>query len=60
MPFFIIVNSLLSQILLYTWYNYKMIYPRPQIVFGLLILSTAVVLIYAIRYNPFGEDEDGL
>jgi len=24
-----------------------------------LLLSIAVVLIWDIRYNPFGEDEDG-
>ena len=35
-----------------------MIYPPPKVVFGLLILSTAVVLIWDIRYNAFGEDED--
>ncbi len=35
-----------------------MIYPPPQVVFGLLILSTAVVLIWDIRYDTFGEDED--
>ncbi len=37
-----------------------MIYPSPQVVFGLLILSTAIVIIWDIRYNPFGEDEEGL
>ena len=37
-----------------------MIYPPPQVIFALLILSTAVVLIWDIRYNPFGEDEDGI
>ena len=35
-----------------------MIYPPPQVIFALLILSTAVVLIWDIRYNPFGEDQD--
>ena len=35
-----------------------MIFPTPQVVFSLLLLSTAVVLIWDIRYNPFGEDED--
>jgi len=25
-----------------------------------LLLSTAVVLIWDIRYNPFGEEEDGI
>ena len=37
-----------------------MIFPPPQVIFGLLLLSTAVVLIWDIRYNPFGEDEDGI
>tara|TARA_Y100000739_G_C20207341_1_gene283896 strand:- start:404 stop:517 length:114 start_codon:yes stop_codon:yes gene_type:complete len=37
-----------------------MIYPTPQVVFGLLILSTAVVIIWDIRYNPFGGDEEEL
>ena len=37
-----------------------MIYPPPQVIFALLILSTAVVLIWDIRYNPFGEDQDGI
>ena len=37
-----------------------MIFPPPQVVFALLILSIAVVLIYDIRYNPFGDDEDGI
>jgi len=35
-----------------------MILPPPQVIFGLLLLSIAVVLISDIRYNPFGEDED--
>ena len=38
----------------------KMIFPPPQVVFGLLLLSIAVVLIWDIRYSPFGEDEDGI
>ena len=37
-----------------------MIFPPPQVVFGLLLLSIAVVLIWDIRYKPFGEDEDGI
>ena len=37
-----------------------MIYPPPQVIFALLILSTAVVLIWDIKYNPFGEDQDGI
>ncbi len=36
-----------------------MLFPPPQVIFGLLLLSIAVVLIWDIRYNPFGEDEDG-
>tara|TARA_B100000963_G_scaffold247674_1_gene216831 strand:- start:134 stop:451 length:318 start_codon:yes stop_codon:yes gene_type:complete len=38
----------------------KMIFPPAQLVFGLLLLSIAVVLIWDIRYSPFGEDEDGI
>ena len=38
----------------------KMLFPPTQVVFGLLLLSIAVVLIWDIRYNPFGEDEDGI
>ena len=37
-----------------------MLFPPPQVIFGLLLLSIAVVLILDIRYNPFGEDEDGI
>jgi len=37
-----------------------MLFPPPQVIFGLLLLSIAVVLIWDIRYNPFGEDEDGI
>ena len=37
-----------------------MLFPPPQVIFGLLFLSIAVVLIWGIRYNPFGEDEDGI
>ena len=37
-----------------------MLFPPPQVIFGLLLLSIAVVLIGDIRYNPFGEDEDGI
>ena len=40
--------------------NRQMIYPPPQVIFGLLLLSVAVVLIWDIRYNPFGEDEDSM
>ena len=36
-----------------------MIYPPPQVVFTLLIPSTAVVLIWDIKYNHFGEDQTG-
>ena len=44
------------------WYFYSslMLFPPPQVIFGLLLLSIAVVLIWDIRYNPFGEDEDGI
>jgi len=41
-------------------YIYLMLFPPPQVIFGLLLLSMAVVLIWDIRYNPFGEDEDGI
>jgi len=37
-----------------------MILLPPQIVFGLLLVSIAVVLIWDIRYSPFGEDDDGI
>ena len=37
-----------------------MILPSSQVVFSLLLLSMAVVLIWDIRYNPFGEDEEGI
>jgi len=37
-----------------------MLFPPPQVIFGLLLLSIAVVLIWDIRYNSFGEDEDGI
>ena len=37
-----------------------MIFPPPQVIFGLLLLSIAVVLITDIRYNPFGQSEDEL
>jgi len=37
-----------------------MLFPPPQVIFGLLLLSIAVVLIWDIRYNPFGKDEDGI
>ena len=37
-----------------------MVYPTPQIIFALLILSTAVVLIWDLKYNPFYEDQDGI
>ena len=37
-----------------------MVFPPPQVIFGLFLLSIAVVLIWDIRYNPFGEDEDGI
>ena len=35
-----------------------MLFPPPQVIFGLLLLSIAVVLICDIRYNPFGEEEE--
>ena len=38
----------------------KTINPTFQVVFGLLILSTALILIWDIIYNRFGEHEDGL
>ena len=34
-----------------------MLLPPPQVIFSLLLLSIAVVAIWDIRYNPFGEDE---
>tara|TARA_Y100000994_G_C15545825_1_gene381944 strand:+ start:540 stop:653 length:114 start_codon:yes stop_codon:yes gene_type:complete len=37
-----------------------MLFPSPQVVFGLMLLSIAVVLIWDIRYHPFGEEEDGI
>ena len=37
-----------------------MLFPPPQDIYGLLLLSIAAVLIWDIRYNPFGEDEDGI
>jgi len=37
-----------------------MLFPPPLVIFGLLLLSIAVVLICDIRYNPFVEDEDGI
>ncbi len=37
-----------------------MIFPPAQVVFELLLLSIPVVLIWDIRYSPFGEDEDGI
>jgi len=37
-----------------------MIFPPPQVIFGLLLVSIAVVLIMDIRYNPFGQSEDDL
>ena len=40
--------------------NRQMIYPPPQVVFGLLLFSVAVVLIWDIRYNPFEKDEDSM
>ena len=35
-----------------------MIFPPSKVVFVLLLLSIAVVLIWDIRFNPFGEDEE--
>tara|TARA_B100001248_G_C27112706_1_gene332066 strand:- start:105 stop:218 length:114 start_codon:yes stop_codon:yes gene_type:complete len=37
-----------------------MILPPPSVVFGLLLFSIAVVLIFDIKYSPFGEDDDGI
>jgi len=37
-----------------------MIFPPAQVVFGLLLLSITVVIIWDIRYIPFGRDEDGI
>jgi len=37
-----------------------MIFPPAQVVFGFLLLSKAVVLIWDIRYSLFGKDEDGI
>jgi len=37
-----------------------MIFPPPQVVLGLLLLNTALVLIFDIRYNPFGNSEDDI
>ena len=38
----------------------ELIFPPPQVIFGLLLLSTAIVLIFDIRYNPFGNNENEL
>ena len=35
-----------------------MIFLPSKFVFGLLLLSIALVLIWDIRYNPFGEEEE--
>ena len=37
-----------------------MLFPPPQVILDLLLLTIAVILILDIRYNPFGEDEDGI
>ena len=37
-----------------------MIFPSAQVVFSLLLLSIAAVIIWDIRYSPFGEDEYGI
>jgi len=37
-----------------------MIFPPPQVVFGLLLLSIAVTLVFDIKYNPFGNSEDDI
>ena len=58
--FLLFLSFLPSLVLLLIWWIDKMIYPPPQVIFALLILSTAVVLIWDIRYNPFGEDQDGI
>jgi len=33
-----------------------MLFPPPQVIFDILLLSIAVDLILDIRYNHFGED----
>jgi len=42
------------------FYSGLMIIPPPQVIFGLLLLSIAVTLVFDIRYNPFGNSEDDL
>ena len=37
-----------------------MIFPSPQVVFGLFLLSIAVTLVFDIKYNPFGNSEDDI
>ena len=38
----------------------KIIYPPPHVIFTLLILSTSVALIWDIKYNFFGADQEGI
>ena len=37
-----------------------MILPPAQVVFDLLLLSISVVLIWDIKFRPFGKDENGI
>ena len=60
LPFFIGFKLLTFTGFLAFIMNRYMIFPPAQVVFGLLLLSIAVVLIWDIRYSPFGEDEDGI
>ena len=53
-------SSMVNAILISYCYISLMILPPPQVIFGLLLLSIAAVIIWDIRYNPFGEDEDGI
>ena len=60
LPFFIGFKLLTFTGFLAFIMNRKMIFPPAQVVFGLLLLSIALVFIWDIRYSPFGEDEDGI
>ena len=60
MPFFIIFKLLtLSGLIAYMMNRWNYLY-SPSSNFALLFLSTAVFLIWDIKYNPFGEDKDGI
>ena len=37
-----------------------MLFPPPQVVLSLLLVSIAFVSFLDIKYNPFGENEDGI